>query len=94
MTYPMPRRSCTGFRCWIGSPSIVISPLVGSIRRLIMRSSVVLPHPDDPTKTVVLCAGSTRLKSSTAVVPSAKRFVTERNSIAMHPPGRVGSTQP
>ena len=60
---------------------------VGSTIRLIMRSSVVLPQPDEPTKTVVLWAGSTRLKSSTATVPSANRFVTDRNSIDMAPSG-------
>jgi hypothetical protein len=46
-----------------------------------MRSSVVLPLPDEPTSTVVLRDGSTRLKSSTAAVPSGKRFETEVNSI-------------
>src|SRR5690606_2733614 len=52
-----------------------------STMRLIMRRSVVFPHPDDPTNTVVLRDGSTRLKSSTASVPSGNLLDTERNSI-------------
>ena len=38
--------------------------------RLIIRSSVVLPQPEEPTSTVVWWDGSTKLKSSTATVPS------------------------
>ena len=34
-------------------PSNRIVPLVGSIMRLIMRSEVVLPQPEGPTKTVI-----------------------------------------
>src|SRR5690606_31080572 len=71
------------------SPSISTSPLVGSTMRLIMRSSVVLPHPDDPTNTVVLREGSTRLKSSTASVPSGNLLITERNSIMSRPSPRL-----
>ena len=63
------------------SSSISMSPPVGSTMRLIMRSNVVLPHPEDPTKTVVLREGMTRLKSSTARVPSGNSFVTLLNSI-------------
>jgi hypothetical protein len=81
-----------GVRSRIGSPSIVISPLVGSMSRLIIRSSVVLPQPEEPTNTVVLW-GQHEAEIVDAV-PSAKRFVTERNSIAMRPPVRVESTQP
>jgi hypothetical protein len=44
-----------------------------------MRRSVVLPHPDEPTKTVVLRDGMTRLKSSTARVPSGNSLVTLLN---------------
>ena len=57
--------------------------------RLIMRSRVVLPQPDEPTKTVVLCAGMTRLKSSTARVPSGNSFVTPVNSIIVRNPINV-----
>src|SRR5690606_39804617 len=64
--------------------SISTSPPVGSTIRLIIRSSVVLPQPEDPTSTVVRCAGSVREKSSTASVPSPNLFVTERNSITRY----------
>ena len=67
----------------MSSPSIRMFPSLGSTMRLIIRSRVVLPQPDEPTNTVVLCDGMTRLKSSTAAVPSAKGLVTWRNSIAM-----------
>jgi hypothetical protein len=60
-----------------------MTPEVGSTMRLIMRSSVVLPLPEDPTSTVVLRLGITALKSSTAIVPSGNCFDTERNSIMM-----------
>lgn len=81
ITYPMLRRSVTASRFRMLSSSISMSPLVGSTMRLIMRSSVVLPHPDDPTKTVVFREGMTRLKSSTARVPSGNSLVTLLNSI-------------
>ena len=82
----MLRRSCTLSCVATSSPSIRICPEVGSTIRLIIRSSVVLPHPEEPTNTVVLCEGRTKLKSSTATVPSGNRLVTERNSIMVaHP---------
>ena len=59
--------------------------------RLTMRSSVVLPQPDEPTKTVVECDGMTRLKSPTAVVPSAN--VLETRSILDHEVPLRGSTK-
>ena len=34
-------------------PSTVMTPDVGSTMRLIIRSEVVLPQPDGPTKTVI-----------------------------------------
>ena len=45
-------------------------PSVGSIRRLIIRSEVVLPQPLGPTKTIVLPSGTSRSSASTATVPS------------------------
>ena len=45
-------------------------PEVGSIIRLIMRSDVVLPHPDGPTSTVILPEGASSSSVSTATVPS------------------------
>ena len=56
-------------------------PEVGSIIRLIMRSAVVLPLPDDPTKTVNSPLGTTRLSRSTAVVPSANTLLTLSKTI-------------
>src|SRR5699024_310318 len=49
--------------------------------RLMLRSRVVFPQPDGPTKTVVVCEGMIREKSATARVPSANALPTERNSI-------------
>src|SRR6188768_1413208 len=65
----------------MSSPSMRIDPLDGSTIRLIMRSRVVLPEPDDPTSTVVLREGMTSEKSSTATASSVKRLDTARNSI-------------
>jgi hypothetical protein len=81
MTYPMLLRSVTGAFAEMSSPSISTRPLDGSTMRLIMRSRVVLPLPDEPTSTVVLRDGISRLKSSTARVPSSNCFVTDTNSI-------------
>ena len=44
-------------------------PLVGSISRLIMRSSVVLPQPDGPTSTATSPSGTSSVSSRTATVP-------------------------
>lgn len=85
----MLRRNWTGFSRSTPSPSISTVPLVGSTIRLIMRRIVVLPLPEDPTSTVICRDGTTSEKSSTATVPSGKRFVTERNSI-MRPKLSVG----
>jgi hypothetical protein len=81
MTYPMVRRSSTGFTVEMSSPSISIWPLLGSTIRLIIRRRVVFPHPEEPTNTVVLRDGMMMLKSSTACVPSGKVLLTWRNSI-------------
>ncbi len=77
----MLRRSWTLSFVAMSTPSMRIWPDVGSIMRLIMRRSVVLPHPEDPTRTVAWWAGRTKLKSSTATVPSGNCLVTDRNSI-------------
>src|SRR3978361_1873250 len=65
----------------MSSLSISMTPEDGSTMRLIMRSSVVFPQPDEPTKTVVLRDGITTLKLSTAWVPSGYSFETDLNSI-------------
>src|SRR5665647_485806 len=77
----MLRRSLTGSSVAMSTPSMEIVPLVGSTIRLIMRSRVVFPEPEDPTRTVVLREGRTRLKSSTARAPSGNCLDTESNSI-------------
>ena len=51
-------------------PSTLTVPEVGSTIRLIIRIEVVLPHPDGPTNTVSEPAGTSRLRASTATVPS------------------------
>ena len=48
------------------SPSITIRPWLGSIRRLIIFSVVVLPQPDGPTNITVEPAGISRVRWSTA----------------------------
>ena len=49
----MLRRRVSASRRRLSSPSIVMVPEVGSMRRLIIRIVVVLPQPDGPTNTVV-----------------------------------------
>ena len=72
----MPRRSsCTGTVAR-SRPSSSIVPLVGSIRRLIIRSVVVFPQPEEPSSTVISPLCISRLRSPTATVPSGYRFVT------------------
>src|SRR3569833_1170854 len=77
----MPRRRSEGFFLRMSSPSMLIVPEVGSIIRLIIRSEVVLPQPDGPTKTVICPDGISRVRSSTATVPSGYRLVTPSNLI-------------
>src|SRR5450631_4399945 len=82
----MPRRSSVGEVVEWSRSSIQIRPLVGSIIRLIMRRLVVLPHPEGPTRTVILPDGAVRLRLSTATVPSGYVFVTESKRIIATPP--------
>lgn len=63
------------------TPSIVMVPDVGWIIRLIMRNAVVLPLPEEPTNTVSLPLGTSRLRRSTAVVPSSKTLLTSSKVI-------------
>ena len=75
----MPRRSW-----WAGSvdtsrPSTVMRPLDGSISRLIIRSVVVLPEPELPTRATISPSLIDSDRSSTATVrsaPSPNDFVT------------------
>ena len=56
-------------------------PEVGSIIRLIIRSAVVFPLPEEPTKTTNLPLGTTRLSRSTALVPSGNTLLTLSKTI-------------
>ncbi len=56
-------------------------PPVGSIRRLIIRSVVVFPQPEEPSSTVISPLGISRLRLPTATVPSGYRFVTSLSVI-------------
>ena len=77
----MPRRSSVASIVEVSWSSIQIRPPVGSIIRLIIRSDVVLPHPDGPTSTVIWPVGASKVSSSTALVPSGKCFETASNRI-------------
>ena len=71
----MPKlRLCVGTRV-MSSPSRRIAPAVGSSSPAIMRSSVVLPQPDGPSRQTKVPCGTVRLTSSTAV-KSPKCLVT------------------
>ena len=56
-------------------------PLVGSTIRLIIRSDVVFPQPDGPTKTVMEPLSMRRLRLSTAAWFAWNRLVTWLYSI-------------
>ena len=66
----MPRRSSALSKLPVSLSSSQIRPEVGSIIRLIIRSDVVLPQPEGPTKTVIWPEGASRSSDSTATVPS------------------------
>src|ERR1041385_8005393 len=61
-------------------PPIRMSPPVGCSRPAIMRSSVVLPHPDGPSRTRYSPSRQTRLMPSTAAVAPPNDFRTSRTS--------------
>ena len=77
----MPRRSSAASIVAVSWSSSQIVPEVGSIIRLTMRSDVVLPHPEGPTRTVIWPVGASRSRSSTAVVPPAYCFETSSKRI-------------
>src|ERR1700742_2951013 len=87
----MPRRRLAAEPFDVSVSSIQIRPLVGSIIRLIMRSEVVLPQPDGPTRTVIWPDGAGKLRSSTAIAPPPEYFfVTDSKRIMQRSPGPVG----
>src|SRR5712692_8527212 len=62
----MRRRSKIGFSSRMFLPSMNIWPEVGSIRRLTMRNSVVLPEPEVPTSIQVVSSVTSKVTASTA----------------------------
>ena len=50
-------------------PATTMRPLVRSMRRLIIRSVVVLPQPEGPTSTQISPSPTSSERSSTAMVP-------------------------
>ncbi len=66
----MPRRSWWVGMAMTSRSSMAIRPDVGSVIRLIIRSVVVLPQPEVPTRTVIVPEGISNERSPTATVPS------------------------
>ena len=62
----MPRRSSATSIVAVSRPSTEIVPEVGLIIRLTMRSDVVLPQPEGPTRTVIWPVGASSVRLSTA----------------------------
>jgi hypothetical protein len=64
-----------------------IVPAVGFSRPAIMRSAVVLPHPEEPTRIMNSPSAMSRVSSSTATVPPANCLLTASSvTLGMHPP--------
>src|SRR5688572_26926139 len=66
----MLRRSLTASCPPTSTPPTWMVPPLGSIRRLIIRSTVDLPQPEGPMRTVVSPAAISNVSPSTATVPS------------------------
>src|SRR5215204_4513185 len=81
----MPSRNLTGSTLVTSSPLTVNVPEVGSIIRLIIRIEVVLPQPDGPTNAASVPSGTSRVRSSTATVPSGYTLRTASNLIIFLP---------
>jgi hypothetical protein len=74
-TYPMERRSCTGFNVLTLRPPTHTSPESAEIIRLNRRSSVVLPAPLSPTSATISPRSRDRVtRSRTGAEPN--RFTT------------------
>src|SRR5579875_886105 len=56
---------------------IRIAPAVGRSRPAIIRSAVVLPHPEEPTRIMNSPSWTSSERSSTATAPPSKRLVTD-----------------
>ena len=86
----MPRRISAASIFPVSWSSSQIVPDVGSIIRLTMRSVVVLPQPEGPTRTVIRPVGASSVRWSTAVVPPAYCFETSSKRIMASTLGETG----
>src|SRR5947207_208995 len=57
-------------------PPMAIAPEVGSSSPATIRSAVVFPHPEGPTRTMNSPSAMVQVREETAVVPFGKTFVT------------------
>ena len=79
-------RSFGGTAFTTRSPMEIVPRLMPS-RPAIIRSAVVLPQPEGPTKTTNSPSWMSRLRSDTAMVPSGYSFDTSSSTIsAIGPP--------
>ena len=84
-----------GGRSFTTRSPIVTVPREISSRPATIRSAVVLPHPDGPTKTMNSPSPISRSSSDTASVPSAYTFETPLSAIcATAPPSGLTSGYP
>src|SRR5512133_2686087 len=58
------------------------SPALTSSRPATIRSDVVFPHPDGPTRTIREPSSTLRFRSETASVPSSNTLLTPSNTIS------------
>jgi len=71
----------TGGRSLTTLSPMRISPLVISSRPATIRSAVVFPQPDGPTRIRNSPSFTSSVRLSTAIVPSSNCFVTSLNAI-------------
>src|ERR1051326_1998549 len=60
-------------------PPMAMAPEVGSSSPAIIRSAVVFPRPDGPTRTMNSPSATVQVSASTAIVPFGKTFVISWN---------------
>src|SRR5215475_4642334 len=93
MTYPIFRRRSTALAAVMSWPSSSTRPDVGSIKRLIMRRIVDLPHPEGPISATSSPAETSSDSDPTATVPSSYVLPTpSRVIVAAFGAGGVRST--
>ena len=79
-------RRSRGARSLASSPSSRMAPAVGSSRPATIRRTVDLPHPEGPSSTMNSPSPTSRLRLSTATVPSPKILVTSLSATVATPP--------